>query len=110
MRRSARGLLRQFYDASGKLDYTQFDAARFGRAALARLAKDLPPRQSHIAQRYDSADQTIKLLVEFAGGGAVECVLMPALCSGRAAGCVSSQIGCAMGCDFCASTLGGIAA
>src|ERR1044072_8093925 len=26
----------------------------------------------------------------------------------RAAGCVSSQIGCAMGCDFCASTKSGL--
>ena len=26
----------------------------------------------------------------------------------RLAGCVSSQVGCAMGCDFCASTKGGL--
>jgi len=33
---------------------------------------------------------------------------MPAHRVDRAAGCVSSQIGCAMGCDFCASTRGGL--
>jgi 23S rRNA (adenine2503-C2)-methyltransferase len=33
---------------------------------------------------------------------------MPGYRDDRAACCVSSQIGCAMGCDFCASTLGGL--
>ncbi len=41
-------------------------------------------------------------------GGAVECVLMPSHRPDRAAACISSQIGCAMGCDFCASTAGGL--
>jgi 23S rRNA (adenine2503-C2)-methyltransferase len=38
----------------------------------------------------------------------VECVLMPSHIPDRAAGCVSSQVGCAMGCDFCASTKAGV--
>jgi 23S rRNA (adenine2503-C2)-methyltransferase len=38
----------------------------------------------------------------------IECVLMPSHRSDRAAGCVSSQVGCAMGCDFCASTKAGV--
>jgi 23S rRNA (adenine2503-C2)-methyltransferase len=38
----------------------------------------------------------------------VECVLMPSHLADRAAGCVSSQVGCAMGCDFCASTKAGV--
>jgi 23S rRNA (adenine2503-C2)-methyltransferase len=33
---------------------------------------------------------------------------MPSYRSDRAAGCVSSQVGCAMGCDFCASTKAGV--
>jgi 23S rRNA (adenine2503-C2)-methyltransferase len=33
---------------------------------------------------------------------------MPAYRADRAAGCISSQIGCAMGCDFCASTKCGL--
>src|SRR5687768_11847195 len=41
-------------------------------------------------------------------GGAVEAVLMPAYRPDRAAACVSSQIGCAMGCDFCASAKNGL--
>jgi 23S rRNA (adenine2503-C2)-methyltransferase len=37
----------------------------------------------------------------------VETVLMPDFRPDRAAGCVSSQVGCAMGCDFCATTKSG---
>jgi 23S rRNA (adenine2503-C2)-methyltransferase len=52
-------------------------------------------------------DGTIKVLVGFDQGGTVESVLMPAYDGRRAAGCISSQVGCAMGCDFCASTRNG---
>jgi 23S rRNA (adenine2503-C2)-methyltransferase len=38
----------------------------------------------------------------------VECVLMPTGRPDRTMACVSSQIGCAMGCDFCASTKRGL--
>ena len=65
-------------------------------------------RVSSIRSRAESADGTAKLLVAFPDGGAVESVLMPGHRPDRAAGCVSSQIGCAMGCDFCASTRGGL--
>jgi 23S rRNA (adenine2503-C2)-methyltransferase len=58
--------------------------------------------------RHQSADGTIKLLVGQDGGQAVECVLMLSHRPDRAAACVSSQIGCGMGCDFCASTKGGL--
>jgi 23S rRNA (adenine2503-C2)-methyltransferase len=37
----------------------------------------------------------------------VESVLMPGDRADRAAGCVSSQVGCAMGCDFCATAKAG---
>src|SRR5204863_5006634 len=64
---------------------------------------------SRVITRHIADDGTIKLLVGFErGGGAVESVLMPTTRDGIAAGCVSSQIGCAMGCDFCASTAGGL--
>src|SRR5262249_46265026 len=73
-----------------------------------RFERDLAVRQSKIVTRHASADGTIKLLLGFERGGAVESVLMPLSTPGRAAACVSSQIGCAMGCDFCASTRRGL--
>ncbi len=54
-----------------------------------------------------SADgKTTKYLLGFADGAAVETVLMRQAYGNSV--CVSTQVGCAMGCLFCASTLGGI--
>jgi 23S rRNA (adenine2503-C2)-methyltransferase len=101
----ARGLLRSFYARGGSVDWEQVTA---GRRLRARFEAELPQRQSQIVRRHVSTDGTTKLLVGLNGGGSVETVLMPGYRPDRAAGCVSSQIGCAMGCDFCASTKGGL--
>lgn len=56
-----------------------------------------------IFRRQDSSDGTLKLLLEMEDGAKVETVLMP-YNYGNAI-CVSSQVGCNMGCAFCASGL-----
>lgn len=53
-----------------------------------------------------SEDGTEKLLVQLADGGRIECVLLRD--GPRRSICVSSQVGCAMGCVFCASGLDGV--
>jgi 23S rRNA (adenine2503-C2)-methyltransferase len=53
-----------------------------------------------------SSDGTDKLLIGLSGGGEVECVLLRD--GTRRSICVSSQVGCAMGCVFCASGLDGV--
>ena len=53
--------------------------------------------------RQDSADGTTKVLLEMNDGAKVESVLMPY--NYGDAICVSSQVGCNMGCAFCASGL-----
>ena len=76
-----------------------------------KLAAEYSARRANVIARHVSGDGTIKLLLGFdasAGGGSAEVVLMPTHRDGIAAGCVSSQIGCAMGCDFCASTKNGL--
>jgi 23S rRNA (adenine2503-C2)-methyltransferase len=60
---------------------------------------------TRVVERLDSKDGTIKLLVELSDGHAVETVFIPSPKS--VAACVSSQAGCAMGCRFCASAIGG---
>jgi 23S rRNA (adenine2503-C2)-methyltransferase len=55
------------------------------------------------ATRQVAEDGTTKLLLRLADGRTVESVLMPDYRADRAAGCISSQVGCAMGCDFCAT-------
>ncbi len=101
----AERILREFYAGSGRLDLSN---SQLPAALRSKLRTELPLRQSHILFRRQSADGTLKLLVGFDVGGAAEAVLMPAVRPDRAAGCISSQIGCAMGCDFCASTRGGL--
>ncbi len=59
-----------------------------------------------VVRHQTSSDGTEKLLVRLADGGEVECVLLRD--GDRRSICVSSQVGCAMGCVFCASGLDGV--
>ncbi len=61
---------------------------------------------AHIAAHQKSDDGTEKLLLQLADGGRIECVLLRE--EARRSICVSSQVGCAMGCVFCASGLDGV--
>jgi 23S rRNA (adenine2503-C2)-methyltransferase len=99
----ARMLLRRYYESDGELPVERLPVRKALRAALIRTS-----RATVLARRVAN-DGTIKLLLGFADGASVETVLMPSHRPDRAAGCVSSQVGCAMGCDFCASTKDGLA-
>lgn len=70
-------------------------------------ALPLPPgakAPGSLAARQVAADGTTKILLRLHDARTVESVLMPDFRADRAAGCISSQVGCAMGCDFCATT------
>src|SRR6185312_1015593 len=56
--------------------------------------------------RQTSTDGTIKWLWELWDGSTIETVLMRHEYGNSV--CVSTQVGCRMGCTFCASTLGGL--
>jgi 23S rRNA (adenine2503-C2)-methyltransferase len=101
----ARRALGAFYRADGRPDWLGLQVSAGLRKWLCERLASPGPR---VMDRRVAADGTVKLLLGFPAGGAVETVLMPAFRAGRAMGCVSSQIGCAMGCDFCASTRGGL--
>ena len=79
------------------------EAARWPRGLRERLEPDLAASAASVIHRAEASDGTVKLLLRFADGATVESVLMPDFRSDRAAGCLSSQVGCAMGCDFCAT-------
>ena len=55
-----------------------------------------------LAAEQSSADGTIKRLYRLADGQLIESVLMP-YDDDRRTACISSQVGCAMGCVFCAT-------
>ena len=58
-----------------------------------------------VVQESQSDDGVVKLLISFPDQQCVECVLIPD--GQRRTACLSTQVGCAMGCVFCASGLGG---
>jgi 23S rRNA (adenine2503-C2)-methyltransferase len=69
-----------------------------------KLQASFLKQTANLELRQVSEDGTTKLLLRLRDGHSVESVLMPDYRKTRAAGCVSSQVGCAMGCDFCATT------
>jgi 23S rRNA (adenine2503-C2)-methyltransferase len=69
-----------------------------------RLRGAAPGAGSSPVVRQTAGDGTCKLLIRLEDGKTVEAVMMPDFRADRAAGCISSQVGCSMGCDFCATT------
>ncbi|MHC4819630.1 MAG: radical SAM protein, partial [Planctomycetota bacterium] len=63
-------------------------------------------RSTRILETFDSGDGTRKLLLELADAERVECVLLPE--GDRLTGCISTQVGCGIGCLFCASGADGV--
>lgn len=61
---------------------------------------------SAVTRRQDSEDGTNKLLLTWPNGANAETVMIPA--GNRRTACVSSQVGCPVGCKFCASGLEGV--
>ncbi len=97
-------LLRSYYRG----DATAGSNDRRFPPALDKLLRDSVERRAgSIAVRQVASDGTAKLLIRLNDGLTVESVLMPGHRPDRAAGCVSSQVGCAMGCDFCATAKAG---
>jgi 23S rRNA (adenine2503-C2)-methyltransferase len=78
------------------------------QATRQQLAAEFRLWTSRIARHRQAADGTEKLLLELADGQQIEGVLLRDDRQ-HATACISSQVGCGMGCSFCASGLGGLA-
>jgi len=84
-----------------------FDAMTDLPASLRNdLAAEFRICASRVVRRQQADDGTIKLLLELHDAQRIECVL---LCDDkqRRTACISTQVGCAMGCAFCATGLDG---
>jgi 23S rRNA (adenine2503-C2)-methyltransferase len=72
-----------------------------------QMAAEFDLFTSKVVRHQIARDRTEKLLLELTRDGEhIECVLMRE--TGRATVCISTQVGCAMGCVFCASGLLGV--
>lgn len=98
---------KQVYDWLHKKYVAEFDEmTNLSKDLRETLAKDYVIYDAKVLQKRVSAvDGTVKYLYELNDGNTVETVLMKYKYGYSV--CVSSQIGCDMGCTFCASTIGG---
>src|SRR5450432_1582989 len=82
-------------------------------ATRVRLAGEFSLVRPEVVRILGSKDTTRKFLFRLADGNLIESVLIPAspvlygTASDRRTACVSTQVGCAYGCKFCASGLDG---
>lgn len=66
-----------------------------------RLADAAYIRRPEVAVQSESADGTIKFLLRLEDGEEIETVLLPE--PGHFTQCISTQVGCALGCRFCST-------
>jgi len=72
----------------------------------AELAASFSTFSTRIEKHLKASDDTHKLVLRLHDDRMIECVLIQD--DGRATGCISTQVGCGMGCVFCASGLNGV--
>jgi 23S rRNA (adenine2503-C2)-methyltransferase len=80
------------------------------RGVLDRVRAETFVPTLEVVARHESADDPfVKLALALADGPLVETVRIPLERAGRFSACVSSQVGCALGCTFCATGRMGLA-
>ena len=76
------------------------------RALRAQLEEAYSIFGSRVVTHQQARDGTHKLVLRLRDGEHIECVLLQE--DGRRTACISTQVGCGMGCVFCASGLNGV--
>jgi 23S rRNA (adenine2503-C2)-methyltransferase len=91
---------RQIFQWIYRRGVTDFEAmSDLGRELRARLAHDLQLTTAELVRTERSSDGTVKFLLQLADGALIESVYIPDTPSNTF--CLSTQVGCAMGCAFC---------
>jgi 23S rRNA (adenine2503-C2)-methyltransferase len=72
----------------------------------AELAASFAVFSTRVERHLFAKDDTHKLVLRLSDDRMIECVLIQD--DGRATACISTQVGCGMGCVFCASGIGGV--
>ncbi len=91
-------LMKWVYQA-GEIEFSRMtNLSKSLRGKLARIAEVRVPE---VTRAKKSTDGTWKWLFGLDSGNSIECVFIPE--SGRGTLCVSTQVGCALDCSFCAT-------
>ena len=98
---------KQIYEWLHKKNVDSFDKmTNLDKALRVRLSEEFTIAVPAVSRKLVSKiDGTVKYLFEFSDGECVESVVMKYKYGNSI--CVSTQVGCAMGCTFCASTKAG---
>ena len=82
------------------------EMTNLSKALRERLVEHFEIYTSDVVRRAASNDGTVKLLLRWPDGATSECVMIPT--DRQKTACLSSQVGCPVGCRFCASGLDGL--
>jgi len=108
---SGAGVAERVYEAAfetGRLEPEAFGlSAASSRAWRERFRVGLL-EVARVVEEEDEAGTTAKAVLRAEDGALIECVRIPMYGEGRSTLCVSSQVGCRMGCAFCETGRGGL--
>ncbi|MBR4450878.1 MAG: 23S rRNA (adenine(2503)-C(2))-methyltransferase RlmN [Clostridia bacterium] len=85
------------------LDYDEM--LNLPKSLRSELSEKFPIVRCFVRGKQVASDGTVKMLYELQDGDYVECVIMKYKYGNSI--CISTEVGCKMGCAFCASTIGG---
>ena len=95
---------KQIKNWSRKIDIVEFNQmSNLPKRLVNFLNDNFCLNKSEILSKQRSSDDTIKYAIKLYDGKVVESVLIPS--NGRVTACVSSQVGCSLDCNFCATSL-----
>ncbi len=89
---------------NGVLDFSQMN--NLSPSLRKRLKDNFSILDLELIKKIESSDGTRKLLLQARDKNIIEVAIIPV--DQRVTGCVSTQAGCARGCGFCASGIGGL--
>lgn len=96
---------KQVFDWIYKGVYNFEDMKNIPKSMKDKLNKNFTIDIPEVLDAMESVDGTRKFLLKFKDGNIIECVIMKYKHGNTI--CISTQVGCRMGCKFCASTLEG---
>ena len=95
---------KQIRNWARKIDVKSFEQmSNLPKNLVSYLDSNFSLNKSKIISNQQSSDKTVKYAIELYDGLVIESVLIPS--NDRLTACVSSQVGCSLDCNFCATSL-----
>ena len=95
----------QIFDMAMR-DKEYSEVTNLPKEIVERLSRDYRARAVEVIEEFHGKDKSVKYLYKLFDGNVIEGIYMPHGYGDTL--CVSTQVGCRMGCAFCASGIGGL--